>query len=137
MMAKEDALRMGAGTAEIAAAQGLTLSHEQLAALEERRKQALRDSGRVEWNGGILPRLLERFTDSPHLHQAELAETLERLQALFYHWKNEVGDLTPDETVLRWLRRGFDRMGGDMSALEGFSPLALQRQLKEEADERI
>ena len=63
-------------------------------------------------------------------------ETLERLQVLFYHWKNEVGDLTPDETVLHWLRRGFDRMGGDMDVLEGFSPLALQRRLKEEADER-
>ena len=131
MMPKENALRIGAG-----APQGLTLSHEQLAALEEGRKQALRSSGRVEWDGGILPRLMECFADSPYLHQAELTETLERLQALFYHWKNEVGDLTPDETVLHWLRRGFDRMGGDMDALEGFSPFALQRRLKEEADEQ-
>ena len=111
---------------------GLTLTPEQMTALAESRGRALRDTGRVELGEGILPRLIEAFCDSPYLHQADYAGTLEALQTIFYHWKNEAGDLTPDEDVLRLLRRAFDRAGGSTDCLEGFSLGELAKRMREE-----
>ena len=98
---------------------GLTLTPEQMTALAESRTRALLDTGRVELGAGILPRLVEAFCDSPHLHQADDAVALEALQTIFYRCKNEAGDLTPDEDILRLLRRAFDRAGGSTDYLEG------------------
>ena len=98
---------------------GLTLTPEQMTALAESRTRALLDTGRVELGAGILPRLVEAFCDSPHLHQADYAVALEPLQTIFYRRKNEAGDLTPDEDILRLLRRAFDRAGGSTDYLEG------------------
>ena len=102
---------------------GLTLTPEQMTALAEGRTRALLDTGRVELGAGILPRLVEAFCDSPHLHQADYAVALEALQTIFYRCKNEAGDLTPDEDILRLLRRAFDRVGVSSDYLEG-CPLA-------------
>ena len=98
---------------------GLTLTPEQMTALAESRTRALLDTGRVALGAGILPRLVEAFCDSPHLHQADSAVALEALQTIFYRCKNEAGDLTPDEDILRLLRRAFDRAGGSTDYLEG------------------
>ena len=98
---------------------GLPLTPEQMTALAESRTHALLDTGRVELGAGILPRLVEAFCDSPHLHQADYAVALEALQTIFYRCKNEAGDLTPDEDILRLLRRHFDRAGGSTDYLEG------------------
>ena len=98
---------------------GLTLTPEQMTALAESRTRALLDTGRVELGAGILPRLVEAFCDSPHLHQADYAVALDALHTIFYRCKNEAGDLTPDEDILRLLRRAFDRAGGSTDYLEG------------------
>lgn len=111
---------------------GLTLTPEEMTALAESRGRALRDTGRVELGEGILPRLIDAFCDSPNLHQADYAGTLEALQTIFYRWKNEAGDLTPDEDVLRLLRRAFDRAGGSTDCLEGFSLGELAKRMREE-----
>ena len=101
---------------------GLALTQEEMTALAESRVRSLRDTGRVELGEGILRGLIEVFCDSPYLHQADYAGTLEALQTLFYHWKNEAGDLTPDEDVLRLLRRAFDRAGGQYGLPGGLLP---------------
>ena len=111
---------------------GLALTQEEMTALAESRVRSLRDTGRVELGEGILPRLIEAFCDSPYLHQADYAGTLEALQTIFYRWKNEAGDLTPDEDVLRLLRRAFDRAGGSTDCLEGFSLGELAKRMREE-----
>ena len=110
---------------------GLTLTPEQMTALAESRTRALLDTGRVELGAGILPRLVEAFCDSPHLHQADYAVALEALQTIFYRCKNEAGDLTPDEDILRLLRRAFDRAGGSTDYLAGYSLAELVRWLRE------
>ena len=111
---------------------GLTLMPEQMAALAESRTQALLDTGRVELGAGILPRLIDVFCDSPHLHQTDYAETLEALQTVFYRCKNEAGDLTPDGDLLRLLRRAFDKAGGSTDYLEGLSLAELAQWVREE-----
>ena len=110
---------------------GLTLTPEQMTALVESRGRALLDTGRVELGAGILPRLVETFCDSPHLHQTEYAAALEELQTVFYRCKNEAGDLTPDEDILRLLRRAFDRAGGSTEYLAGCSLSELVRWARE------
>ena len=110
---------------------GLTLTPEQMTALAESRTRALLDTGRVELGAGILPRLVETFCDSPHLHQAEYAAALEALQSIFYRCKNEAGDLTPDEDILRLLRRAFDKAGGSTDYLEGCPFAELVRWVRE------
>ena len=114
---------------------GLALTQEEMTALAEIRVRSLRDTGRVELGEGILPRLIDAFCDSPNLHQADYAGTLEALQTIFYRWKNEAGDLTPDEDILRFLRRAFDRAGGSTDCLEGFSLGELAKRMREERDE--
>ena len=114
---------------------GLALTQEEMTALAESRVRSLRDTGRVELGEGILPRLIEVFCDSPYLHQADYAGTPEALQTIFYRWKNEAGDLTPDEDILRFLRRAFDRAGGSTDCLEGFSLGELAKRMREERDE--
>lgn len=111
---------------------GLTLTQEQMAALADSQVRALRDTGRVELGSGILPRLIEAFCDSPNLHQADYAGTLETLQTVFYRLKNEAGDLTPDEDILKVLRRAFDRAGGSTDYLESLPLAEMIRQMKEE-----
>ena len=111
---------------------GLTLTQEQMAALADSQVRALRDTGRVELGNGILPRLIEAFCGSPNLHQADYAGTLETLQTVFYRVKNEAGDLTPDEDILKVLRRAFDRAGGSTDYLESLPLAEMIRQMKEE-----
>ena len=111
---------------------GLTLTPEQMTALAESRARALLDTGRVELGAGILPQIVEMFCDSPNLHQAEYAAALEALQAIFYRYKNEGGDLTPDEDILRLLRRAFDRAGGSTDYLESLPLAEMVLQMKEE-----
>ena len=110
---------------------GLTLTPEQMTALAESRARALLDTGRVELGAVILPQIVEMFCDSPNLHQAEYAAALEALQAIFYRCKNEAGDLTPDEDILRLLRRAFDRAGGSTEYLAGCSLAELVRWVRE------
>ena len=117
-----ETMRALAETNRRTARYGLALTPEQITALAESRTRALLDTGRVELGAGILPRLIGAFCDSPYLHQTDYAITLEALQAVFYRCKNEAGDLTPDEDILRLLRRAFDRAGGSVDYLEGFSP---------------
>ena len=130
-----ESLQVLAGVNRQTARYGLTLTPEEMTALAESRGRALRDTGRVELGEGILPRLIDAFCDSPNLHQADYAGTLEALQTIFYRWKNEAGDLTPDEDILRFLRRAFDRAGGSTDCLEGFSLGELAKRMREERDE--
>lgn len=88
---------------------GLSLSRDQLDRLLQARSLALRDSGRVEFGGGILKDLILAFYDSPFLTQSNYEENLAGLQELFYYCKNESADsLTDDEliTVMKDLFNG-------------------------------
>ena len=105
---------------------GLTLTAAETAALAEGRVRALRDTGRVEFGGGILPRLVLAFCDSPYLEQTTYADTLLTLQETFYAFKNEFKDRMSDESLLKLLRRAFDdRAHGAAELLAGLTPLEL------------
>lgn len=110
---------------------GLVLSEAQLQVLVEKRFQALQETGRLEFGGGILPRLIAAFCSSPYLNQHNYADTLVELQYIFYYFKNESLEALPDEDLLTYMRRSFDTdCHGSLEYLRGTSLETLCRQLR-------
>lgn len=104
---------------------GLRLSSEEAAQLVKIRDETLRDTGRVELNGGILDKLISAFCDSPYLSEETYTETLEALVEAFYYFKNESLELLTDDELLSRMRRSFD---GDC---HGAVELLMERDLEE------
>jgi hypothetical protein len=87
---------------------GLALSKEQIRNLMEKRREALKNTGRVEFGGGILKKLITEFCDSPYIDQESYEETLLELQDIFYYFKNESLDSIADDDLLRLMKKSFD-----------------------------
>ena len=98
---------------------GLVLSQEEMEALLEQRKEILKREERIEFGEGILPKLVYTFCDSGYLSQQDYADTLGRLQEIFYQFKNEMQDRVTDEELLDFMREQFDEVCfGDLDYLE-------------------
>ena len=101
---------------------GLTLTEEEVGMLMERRGEALKKERRVEFGEGILPKLLFHFCDSAYIEQETYAETIARLQEIFYLYKNETLDKVPDDELLQFMREQFEEVCcGDLDYLESDS----------------
>ena len=98
---------------------GLALTQEEARMLVQERRNSLKEQQRAEFGGGILPRLIQVFCDSPYIYQEIYAETLVRLQEIFYLYKNESLDELTDEELLAYMKKQFDGVcAGDMDYLE-------------------
>ena len=99
-------------------AQGLTLTEGDMRALSRRREEALRDTGRVEFTGGIFRKLAYAFCDSAYITPANYADTLSELVALFYAFKSDIEDEMTDDELIEAMQRIFDgRAQGDLTYL--------------------
>ena len=99
---------------------GLSLSQEDAALLAESRADALRREQRVEFGAGILPKIIEAFCDSAYLMQDDYRDSLNRLQDIFYLYKNEMLDEITDDELLEFMREQFENVCcGDFDYLEG------------------
>jgi len=87
---------------------GLYLSDEQAKALLEKRMEALKETGRIEFGEGILKKLIFEFCDSPYIMQDSYTQTLLALQDAFYYFKNESLDQIPDDELIGYMKRHFD-----------------------------
>lgn len=87
---------------------GVTLSKEETLVLLEARKNSLKEQERVEFSDGILPSLIETFCDSPYIYQDNYVESLERLQDIFYYYKNASLDELTDDELLQCMKQYFD-----------------------------
>lgn len=114
------------------AAYGLSLTEEQMAGLADRRYEALRATGRVEFGRGALCDIVAAFCDSPYLLQETYEEALAGLQDAFYRYKEEAdadGGISDDELVFA-LRAAFDeRAHGAIDAFEDVSLSELRAQV--------
>ena len=107
---------------------GLRLTPTQARELDRARLRALEDTGRVELDGGVLPKLIYAFCDSPFLEADAYAETLEALQALFYAFKAETRDALSDDEVIEGMAAAFHGPAqGSLEYLEGMSAAELYR----------
>lgn len=99
---------------------GLTLSEEDALMVAASLVDDLREQERVELAGGITPKLIEAFCDSPYLMQQTYAETLCELQSAFYLYKGECEDLMSDDELIAIMRECFDDIcNGDVGYLSG------------------
>ena len=82
---------------------GLTLNEKEIGELVQCRSDALKKSGRVEFGGGILPKLIYAFCDSPYMEQENYALTLEALQEAFYYFKSEAQEFYTDDELIEFM----------------------------------
>ena len=87
---------------------GLTLTLADVQALEAARKSALKNTGRIEFGGGITEKLIKEFCDSPFIQRADYAEILERLTEIFYLYKNETLDILTDDELIKWMGKFYN-----------------------------
>lgn len=98
---------------------GLALTEEDAKRILKGRTQALKDQKRVEFGEGIAPKLIYEFCDSDYMEQDCYAETILRLQEMFYRYKNEMLDEVNDDELLHFMREQFDEVCfGDLDYLE-------------------
>ena len=87
---------------------GLTLTEADITELVELRGQALRATSRVEFGGGILPKLIRAFCKSPYIDSYNYAATLGDLQDAFYYFKNESEDRFSDDELIEFMENIFN-----------------------------
>ncbi len=99
---------------------GLTLSEEEARIIVAERKNTLKEQKRVEFGESILPRLIYEFCDSYYINQDNYADTMVRLQEIFYLYKNEMLDELTDQELIHFMKEQFENVCyGDLDYLEG------------------
>ena len=115
---------------------GLRLSEKEIEELVQCRGEALKNSGRVEFGGGILPKLIYAFCDSPYIEQENYESTLAELQEAFYYYKSEALDYYTDDELIEYMVSVFNgRAQGSAEYLIGTSLDALCRYARDGYDE--
>ena len=98
---------------------GLTLNEEEAQMIVAERRNTLKEQKRVEFGESILPRLIYEFCDSYYINQDNYAETMVRLQEIFFLYKNEMLDEITDEELLNFMKEQFETICcGDLDYLE-------------------
>ena len=111
---------------------GLTLSEEDVTELVECRKNALKDTGRIEFGGGILPKLIYAFCDSPFIYKDTYVSTLSELQEAFYYYKGEAEELYTDDELIDFMVKVFNgKAQGSLEYLSGTTLATLCKFAKE------
>lgn len=99
---------------------GLVLREEEMHELIESKNESLKKWQRVEFGDSILKSLIYTFCDSQYMDQQNYLKSLEKLQDVFYKFKNAVEDQMTDDEVLTFMREQFETIcGGDFEYLEG------------------
>ncbi len=99
---------------------GLSLSEQDAKMILAERNHALQRERRVEFGEGIAPRIIYEFCDSDFIEQDSYADTIIRLQEIFYMYKNEMQDEISDEELLHFMKEQFETVCfGDLDYLTG------------------
>jgi len=118
-------------TNDLAMKYGLVLTEKQAMALVEIRFFALRENGRIEFGGGVIDKMINKFCSSPYLNMENYEETLHGLLELFYYYKNETMDLMSDEDLLQYMEEAFDGIcQGSVELLGGRELYRMARNLR-------
>lgn len=99
---------------------GLALTQAQAIELAETRSSALKNSGRIEFGGGVIDKIIKEFCDSPYISMRNYAGTLHELIEIFYYYKNETMDLISDDDLIKFMKSSFDGVcQGSLDLLSG------------------
>ena len=87
---------------------GLTLTPEQALELIETRFIALSETGRIEFGGGVIDKIIKEFCDSPFIDMYNYVHTIHELIEMFYYYKNETSDLIGDDDLIKRMKTAYD-----------------------------
>lgn len=105
---------------DLTAQYGLVLTERQAVVLVETRALALKGTGRIEFGGGIIDKIIYEFCDSPYLGMYNYEDVLHELIETFYYYKNETLDLISDDDLIRNMKKTFDGIcQGSLDLLSG------------------
>lgn len=97
---------------------GIMLSQQDIQALVLGRLDALQETERVEFGGGVAKDLVLAFAGSAYVSQEDFVETVLELQDLFYEFKNESLEQITDDELIVTMRSLFDDVAqGDLGRL--------------------
>lgn len=97
---------------------GLKLSEKDIKTIIKTRNEALSSSGRVEFGGGIITKIISSFCDSPYILQHNYIETIDDLIETFYYYKNETMEEVSDDELINFMKEYFDnKCQGDLDLL--------------------
>ena len=116
---------------------GLILTEADITELVELRGRALQATSRVEFGGGILPKLIQTFCKSPYVDSYNYAATLGDLQDAFYYFKNESDDRFSDDDLIEFMEKVFNGQAhGSTEVLSTISLEELCRWARNDFDDR-
>ncbi|EPY2303387.1 DUF6323 family protein [Clostridium sporogenes] len=105
---------------EVTREYGLKLSDKDVKEIIDTRNIALQKSGRIEFNGQIINKIITSFCDSPYISQYNYSETINELVEIFYNYKNETLDYISDDELIEIMKENFDNYcQGSLEILEG------------------
>lgn len=105
---------------EITQDYSLKLNEEDVKEIMKTRSIALEKSGRIEFNGQIITKIITVFSDSPYISQYNYSETINELVEIFYNYKNETLDFIGDDELIEIMNDNFDNYcQGSLELLEG------------------
>lgn len=110
---------------------GLVLNKQEVTALIQRRNDALREAGRIEFGQGPLVELASAFGGSPYVSEDTYVETLGELQEVFYQLKEVAEEAIPDDDLVEALHYLFDEKAhGSIDYFEGVTSKTIQDALE-------
>ncbi|MBE6049341.1 MAG: hypothetical protein E7214_01425 [Clostridium sp.] len=99
---------------------GLKLKDEEVKEILKTRKEALKTTGRIEFNGEIVTKIIKKFCDSPYISQYNYGESINSLVEIFYTYKNETLNYIGDDELIEIMKEHFDGYcEGSLELLEG------------------
>lgn len=114
---------------------GLVLNEAEIRELAECRQKALRDTDRIEFGGGVLPKLIRAFCDSPYIDRENYVSTLTELQEAFYYFKGESQETFSDDELIEFMATVFnERAQGSLDYLTTASLEEMCRDAREGRD---
>ncbi|MGV8905441.1 MAG: DUF6323 family protein [Acetobacterium sp.] len=97
----------------------LTLTEHEAIELVETRSYALKNTGRIEFGGGILNKIIKYFCDSPYLSHYNYPEVLHELVEIFYYYKNETLDQMSDNDLILFMKKYYNgKSAGSLDLLK-------------------
>lgn len=105
---------------EITSEYGLKFSEEAVKEIINTRNIALQKSGRIEFNGQIINKIITAFCGSPYISQYNYGDTINELVEIFYNYKNETLDYISDDELIEIMEEKFNNYcQGSLELLEG------------------
>lgn len=97
---------------EISRRFGLSLAPEECAGLIRRRAEVLRETERIEFGEGVLPKLALALCDSPYVERETWEQTLGEMLSLFYHFKGACRERLGDDELIAAMTALFNGFAG-------------------------